>query len=33
MDWPDAFVLVSALLLVRILAQGVRITHGGGPLL
>jgi hypothetical protein len=33
MGWPDAVVLVSALLLVRILALGIRITHGGGSLL
>ncbi len=33
MSWPDAVVLVSALLLVRILAQGIRIAHGGGSLL
>jgi hypothetical protein len=32
-SWPDTVVLVSALLLVRIPAQGIRIAHGGGSLL
>jgi len=33
MSWPDAIVLASALCLVRILTQGIRIAHGGGSLL
>lgn len=32
MGWPDVVLLVSALVLVRILAQGIRIAHGGAVL-